>query len=323
MRYRQVGSSGLTVSAVGLGCNNFGMRIDADAARSVLDEALDLGITLLDTADVYGSSEDVLGVILGERRERVVLATKFGKPWADRPPDDGARGSARYIHRAVESSLRRLRTDWIDLYQMHEPDPLTPIGDTLETLSSLVTEGKVRYIGSSNFAGWQIADADWEARTNGHARFISTQSRYSIVDRTVEADVGPACAAHGVGILPWYPLENGLLTGKYARGSAAPAGTRLEQRLDRVKGDRWATVEAIGAFAEARGHTMLEAAFGGLLAQPMLASVIAGATSVDQVRANVAASGWVLVAEELAALDEITPPQRPWRPDLVSQRRDP
>jgi aryl-alcohol dehydrogenase-like predicted oxidoreductase len=304
MRFRPLGSSGLLVSTVGLGCNNFGGRIDLEAARPVIDAALDAGITLLDTADIYGNrggSETVLGEVLKGRRDEVVLATKWG---ADMGTGPGvARGSRRYIRQAVEASLRRLQTDYIDLYQQHVPDPVTPIGETLAALDELVDEGKVRYLGSSNFSGWQLADADWTARDHRGERMISAQNHYSLIVRDIEAEVLPACERFGVGMLPFFPLANGLLTGKYLRGHEAPAGTRLAGRpIDEATYD---TLERLTDFAGQRGRTLLELAFAGLLARPVVSSVIAGATKVEQVNANVNAGEWILPAEDVAALAEV------------------
>src|SRR3954470_18113683 len=229
MQYRRLGSSGLVVSVVGLGCNNFGRRIDVEATRAVVDAALEVGVTFFDTADVYGESEAFLGEVLGGRREQVVLGTKFGNSLRGALGDDhGARGSRWYIRRAVERSLRRLRTDYIDLYQMHRPDPSTPIEETLAALSELVREGKVRYVGHSNFSAWQVADAEWTARSRGHERFVSAQNEYSLLVRAVEVDLVPALEHYGVGLLPYFPLANGLLSGKYRRGEPAPGGRRLK-----------------------------------------------------------------------------------------------
>ena len=220
MRYRRLGDSGLAVSVVGLGCNNFGRRLDVEATRRVVDAALDAGVTFFDTADVYGESETFLGEVLAGRRDQVVLATKFGLPLRGALGDDrDARGSRWYVRRAVERSLRRLRTDHVDLYQMHAPDPRTPVEETLAALTELVREGKVRYLGSSNFTGWQVADADWTARTRGLERFVGAQNEYSLVDTSAEAELVPALQRFGVGLLPYFPLANGLLTGKYSRGA--------------------------------------------------------------------------------------------------------
>ncbi|MGY3517119.1 aldo/keto reductase [Micromonospora sp. PTRAS2] len=313
MTYRRLGDSGLVVSVVGIGCNNFGRKLDLDGTRAVVDAALDAGITLFDTADIYGepqgASEELLGQALKGRRDEVVLATKFGMDMhGANGADFGARGSRRYIARAVEASLRRLGTDHIDLYQMHEPDPGTPVDETLAALDDLVRAGKVRYLGNSNFAGWQIADADWVASSNGHTRFVSAQNHYSLLERGVEAEVIPACERFGLGMLPFFPLANGLLTGKYQRGEAAPAGSRLSgggRYAERLAAARWDTIEAIGAYAAERGLTMLQVAIGGLAARPAVTSVIAGATTPEQVRANAGAGVWQPDDDDLAALDAI------------------
>ncbi|HWA68086.1 MAG TPA: aldo/keto reductase [Mycobacteriales bacterium] len=306
MRFRRLGRSGLTVSVVGIGCNNFGRRIDLAATREVVHAALDAGVTLFDTADIYGESEDFLGEVLGAARADIVLATKFGMDMGGKlGPDWGARGSRRYIRKAVESSLRRLRTDWIDLYQMHAPDPATPIAETLAALDELVDEGKVRYIGCSNFSGWQLVEAEWTARTAGLERFVSAQNHYSLIERGVEAELVPACRQYGVGVLPFYPLANGLLSGKYRRGEQAPEGTRLASRADWLTEARFDQVEALSAYADERGISLLDVAIGGLAAQPTVASVIAGATKPEQIRANVAAGQWVPSADDLTALNKL------------------
>ncbi len=302
MRYRQLGSSGLTVSVVGLGCNNFGSRLDLDASRQVVERALDLGVTLLDTADTYGNrggSEEILGEVLRKRRDEVVLATKWGSDMGTGERE--ARGGRRYLRRAVEASLRRLRTDHIDLYQLHRPDPKTPIVETLAALDELVGEGKVRYVGSSNFTAWQVADADWTARTHGWEPMVSAQNHYSLLERDAEAELLPACGHFGVGVLPYFPLANGLLTGKYRRGEPMPEGTRLSGReIDSATFER---LEALEAFAADRGHSLVDLAFAGLLAHPEVSSVIAGATRPEQVEANVAAGSWELDAAELPPPD--------------------
>ncbi|WP_406078253.1 aldo/keto reductase [Micromonospora sp. NBC_00858] len=313
MTYRRLGDSGLVVSVVGIGCNNFGRKLDLDGTRAVVDAALDAGITLFDTADIYGEpqggSEELLGQALKGRRDDVVVATKFGMDMNGlNGPDFGARGSRRYIARAVEASLRRLGTDHIDLYQMHEPDPGTPIDETLAALDDLVRDGKVRYLGNSNFAGWQIADADWVASSSGRARFISAQNHYSLVERSVETEVIPACERFGLGMLPFFPLANGLLTGKYRRDGQPPAGSRLSgggRYAERLAAADWDTIEAIEAYAAERGLTMLQVAIGGLAAQPAVTSVIAGATTPEQVHANAAAGTWEPTDEDLAALRAI------------------
>jgi aryl-alcohol dehydrogenase-like predicted oxidoreductase len=313
MRTRALGASGLVVSVVGLGGNNFGRRItDVEETRAVLDAAFDVGINLVDTADTYGNrggSEEQLGEVLHGRRDRVVLATKFGMDMGGaNGPDWGARGSRRYVRRAVEASLARLRTDWIDLYQYHAPDGVTPIEETVDALDELVRDGLVRYTGSSNLAGWQVADADAHARHRGRARFVSAQNHYNLLDRTAERELVPACVSHGVGILPYFPLANGLLTGKYHRDGAPPPGARLEQRLDTVRPRTYDALEKLGAYADERGLALLDVAIGGLAAQPAVGSVIAGAMSPEQVRANGAAGAWVPTTDDLAALDAIVPP---------------
>ncbi len=308
MTYRRLGGSGLAVSTVGLGCNNFGMRIDQEATTAVVQAALDAGITLFDTSDSYGESEVMLAQALGDRRDDVVIATKFGSDLrGQNGPDWGARGSRRYVRKAVERSLRRLGTEWIDLYQLHRPDPATPIDETLSALSDLVHEGLVRYVGSSNFAGWQIADAAWVAETNGFERFVSAQNHYNLLERDAEAEVVPACERFGVGLLPYFPLASGLLTGKYRRGDAAPEGGRIAAwGMTHLLSDaNFDVIEALEAFAAERGVGLLDVAMGGLAARPTVASVIAGATSPEQVRANVAAGLWVPSVEDRTALDTL------------------
>ncbi len=297
--YRRLGASGLVVSTIGIGCNNFGRRIDDERATDVVHTALDLGINLFDTADIYGeqahNSEEVLGAALGKRRDDAVIATKFGGDvHGTNGRDLGARGARRYIRTAVETSLRRLGTDRIDLYQLHFPDASTPIEETMAALDDLVRAGKVLYIGHSNFAGHQIADAAWIARTANLTPFVSAQNRYSLINREVENDVLPACEKFGLGLLPYFPLESGLLTGKYRRGEQAPAGTRLAgDGFNRwLAGAQWDTIERLRRSAADHGVSMLEVAIGGLLARPAVASVIAGATTGEQVRANAAAAAW-------------------------------
>ena len=314
MTYRPLGDSGLMVSAVGIGCNAFSRRVDLDGVDDILRAARDVGVNLLDTADVYGAppggSESLLGEALEGQRDEFVVATKFGMDMrGDNGEDHGVRGSRSYVRRAVEGSLRRLRTDYIDLYQLHVPDDVTPIEETLSVLTDLVREGKIRYLGCSNFAGWQVADADWTARTAGLERFVSVQNRYSLLDRTIEDEVVPACEQYGLGVLPFFPLEYGLLTGKYRRGEGAPAGSRAAldparaQWLERADWDR---IEAVERYAAARDLDVLEVAIAGLAAQPAVSSVISGATSGDQVRANAAALRWEPTEADLVELDEIT-----------------
>jgi aryl-alcohol dehydrogenase-like predicted oxidoreductase len=308
MRYVPLGESGLMVSVVGVGCNAFGSRMDADRVRTVVDAAIDHGVTLFDTADVYGdgASEELLGRALGSRRDDVVVATKFGM--GDHAAEHfGAHGSRRYVRRAVEASLRRLGTDHIDLYQLHAPDPITPVEETLAAMGELVTEGKVRYLGSSNLAAWQVVEADWVARTAGFERFVSAQNEYSLYNRAAEEELVPACESVGVGILPYFPLAYGLLTGKYRRGEAAPEGSRLATpgQASRLEHADWARIDALQDLADERGITMLTLAMGGLAAQPAVASVIAGMTRPEQVAANVEAGLWEPTAEDLAALDAL------------------
>jgi aryl-alcohol dehydrogenase-like predicted oxidoreductase len=310
MTYTQLGPSGLTVSTVGLGCNNFGARMADEEVPKVVGAAIDAGITLFDTADVYGNaggSETLLGHALGSRRAEVVLATKFGGDMQGRNgPDWGVRASRRYIRIAVEASLRRLNTDWIDLYQLHTPDPQTPVEETLAALDELVTAGKVRYLGSSNLTGWQVVDADWIARTSGLEGFVSAQNEYSWLNRGIEAELIPALEHTGQSLLPYFPLARGLLTGKYRRGEPAPSGTRLARQESPLQQADFDTIEAIERFARERGVTMVHVAIGGLAAMPTVASVIAGATSVEQVQANVAAGLWQPTAEDLEELLRLT-----------------
>ncbi|GAC1342698.1 MAG: aldo/keto reductase [Acetobacteraceae bacterium] len=311
MDTRNLGRSGLRVSAIGLGCNNFGGRIDLEASRAVVHAALDAGITLFDTADVYGErggSETALGEILGPRRKDIVLATKFAMPMDAAEILKGA--SRRYIVDAVEASLRRLRTDWIDLYQQHRPDPLTPIEETLRALEDLTRAGKIRYAGCSNFVACQVVEASWTARTAGLPGFVSCQDEVSLLVRKHEAELMPAMRAYGLGLLPYFPLASGLLTGKYQRNAPMPEDARLTktQRLaDRYLTEaNWGVAEKLGDFAKARGHSLLELAFSWLRGRAPVASVIAGATKPEQIRANVTAGGWVLTAEDVAEIDRIT-----------------
>jgi aryl-alcohol dehydrogenase-like predicted oxidoreductase len=313
MRYGPLGDSGLLVSVLGLGCNNFGGRLDDQGARAVVDAAIDAGVTLLDTSDTYGGgggSERALGEILGNRRDQVVLATKFGHQGADMGygPAAGAKGGRSYIRRAVTESLRRLRTDYIDLYQLHTPDPVTPVEETLAALNELVAEGKVRYLGHSNFSGWQLADAAHVAAIHDQTPFVSAQNHWSLLDREAEAEVVPAARHFGLGVLPYFPLANGLLTGKIRRGQPVPEGSRLAGRPGYVTEAKLARVEALIAWGQPRGVTILQAAIGALAAQPGCSSVIAGAMNPEQVKANAAAAEWIPTAADLAEIDAIVPP---------------
>jgi aryl-alcohol dehydrogenase-like predicted oxidoreductase len=315
MRYRTLGDSGLLVSVVGLGCNNFGGRLDTARTRAVVDAAIDEGITLLDTAETYGgdgASELALGEALAGRRDKVVLATKFGHQSADMGYGlaAGAKGGRGYIKIAVEKSLARLKTDYIDLYQLHTPDPVTPIDETLAALDDLITEGKVRYIGHSNLAGWQIADAAHTALGSGRAPFISAQNHWSLLERGAEREVVPAALRFGVGLLPFFPLANGLLTGKVRKGQDIPENSRLAEprRAGYVTDAKLDKVEALIAWGADQDVSILEIAIGGLAAQPGCSSVIAGATSPEQVKANAAAGRWEPAPEQLEAIDKIVPP---------------
>ena len=297
MKLVDLGTSGLRASRVGLGCNNFGGRIDLVATRRVVDAALDVGVTFLDTAEIYGSdggSERFLGEILEGRRDRVVLATKFG--WGG----ERGNGSADLARKAIDGYLSRLRTDHVDLYYLHKADPSTPIAETLDALDELVRAGKVRAIGCSNFSAEQLAEADRVAREQGTTRFTVLQNHYSLLERRDDTDVLPLCRELGVSYVPYFPLASGLLTGKYRRGEPAPEGTRLAGR--EIEGERFARIEALTLFAEERGHTLLELAVSALASTPGIGPVIAGATTPEQVRANAAAAGWTLDADDLAAL---------------------
>ncbi len=312
MRYRALGHSGLVVSVVGLGCNNFGFRLDAERSTTVVDAAIEAGITLLDTSDTYGGigrSEEIIGEALAGRRDQVVLATKFGNQNNDMGygPAAGGKGGRAYIMRAVEGSLRRLRTDYIDLYQLHTPDPVTPIEETLEALSEIVRAGKVRYIGHSNFSGLQLAKAAVAATDLRAIPFISAQNHWSLLERKAETDVVPAAIEYGLGVLPFFPLANGLLTGKVRRGQAPPEGSRLASRGGYITDEKMDKVEALADWAQRHGRSLLEVAVGGLAALPGCTSVIAGATSAEQVHANVAAGEWVPTEDDLADIDKIVP----------------
>ena len=316
--FRRIGHSGLAVSATGLGCNNLGRShtasVTVEGSQAVVDAAIDAGITFFDVADIYGQpagrSEEMLGAALGNRRNDVVVATKFGMDASGvNGPDFDARGSRRYVRAAVEASLRRLKTDWIDLYQLHQPDPLTPIDETLAALDELVAAGMVRYVGHSNFSGWQLADAAWVAKSAGRVPFISAQNEYSLLNRDIERELIPAADAFGIGVLPFFPLANGLLSGKYTR-TDAPTGSRLrEQKPHLLDSAPWDSLERLQEFADQREVSMLQVAFGWLLSRPQVSSVIAGATTPDQVVANAAAAtAFVPTQKDLDEIDKIFPP---------------
>jgi len=318
MEHRNLGSSGLRVSTIGLGCNNFGragtQSETQNGTDAVIHAAIDAGVTLFDTADIYGAerglSETLMGNSLGARRADIVLATKFGMDMSGaNGPDWGARGSRRYIRRAIESSLRRLQTDWIDLYQLHTPDPLTPIEETLSALDDLITEGKVRYIGHSNLAGWQIADAEYTATLASHPKFVSAQNEYSLLVRDAEAEVLPAVRAYGLGFLPFFPLYNGLFTGRFSR-EGGPADSRIVRSKSHLLADvPWDAMERYERFCAERGISMIEATFAWLLAQPGLTSVIAGASRARQIVQNAdAAVAWAPSPEEVGEISDIFDP---------------
>jgi aryl-alcohol dehydrogenase-like predicted oxidoreductase len=308
MRYRQLGNSGLTVSVIGLGANNFGWRLDLDRSRPVLEAALDVGVNFIDTSDSYdrGNSETIIGEVLKDRRDEVVIATKFGSDMGGtNGPDWGARASRRYVMRAVEASLRRLRTDWIDLYQLHRPDGVTPLEETLSALDDLVHQGKIRYAGSSNLSAWQVAESAWVSESRGLTRFVSAQNHYSLLERSPELDLVPACLAHSVSVIPYFPLANGLLTGKWRRGAEPPEGSRLSGR-NAPSEAIFDVIEGLTTVADKAGVSLTELALAGLAAQPAVGSVIAGATSPEQVRVNAAAGDLELAPEILAEIDQVT-----------------
>ena len=315
IEYRTLGPSGLMVSTIGLGCNNFGRAGTATETQAgtdaVIAAAIDAGVTFFDGADIYGQqrglSETLMGNALKGKRERIVLATKFGMDMdGANGPDWGARASRRYIRLAVEASLRRLQTDWIDLYQLHQPDGVTPIEETLSALDDLITEGKIRYIGSSNFAGWQIAEAEFTAALGGHPKFVSAQNEYSLLQRNAEAEVLPAVNAYGLGFLPFFPLYNGLFTGKFSR-TGGPSDSRIMRTRSHLQENApWDTIEAYEKFCAERGVTMLAATFAWLLAQPGLTSVIAGATRPEQIVQNAqSATGWHPTADDVAQISAL------------------
>ena len=311
MEQRNLGRSGLIVSSVGLGCNNFGGRIDMAATRAVVHQALDLGITFFDNADTYGgagAAEEYLGRALGARRKDIVLASKFGRPMDGSGRLQGA--SRRYIMDAAEASLKRLNTDYIDLFYQHIADPRTPIEETLRALDDLVRQGKVRYVACSTLENWQVVEALWTSKHLGLDAFIACQERYSVLEREVEAQLMPVVESYGLGLIPFSPLANGLLTGKYRRGAAPPPGTRLStmtRAAERYLTEaNWTMVELLAEFCAGRGHSLLELAFSWLLHQPVVASVIAGATSAEQVAANVGAAEWALTREDMDEIDRLT-----------------
>jgi aryl-alcohol dehydrogenase-like predicted oxidoreductase len=309
MEYRRLGKSGLKVSEVGLGGNNFGWWADEPTSVAVINHALDIGINFIDTADVYdrGHSEEFVGEAVKDKRSQVIIATKFGNAMGDGPNERG--GSRYYIIKAVDASLRRLQTDYIDLYQMHLPDPTTPIEETLRALDDLVRSGKVRYIGCSNFAAWQLCEALWTSRANNLQSFVTVQPRYNLYDRQIEREMVPCCQAYSIGVIPYSPLAGGFLTGKYRQGEAPPDG-RLAGQMSASSGlfkeSNWNRVTKLEAFATERGHTMVELAIAWLLAKPWLSTVIAGARKTEQVSANVAAAEWKLTAEEVAEVEAIS-----------------
>ncbi|HZM44143.1 MAG TPA: aldo/keto reductase [Burkholderiales bacterium] len=311
MKQRNVGNSGVKVSLLGLGCNNFGLRMPVEDSQAVIKKALDVGITFFDTADVYGQrggSETALGQYLGSRLKDVFIATKFGNAMDEEGKLRG--GSRAYVRQAIEASLKRLKRDWIDLYQMHRPDPKVPIEETLRTLDDLVKEGKIRYIGFSQLAGWELADRHWIARHNGLNPVTAVEIEYSLLNRDPERELVPAMRQYGVGLLPFYPLASGFLTGKYKRGAPLPEGGRLtkgKSYADLFMTDsNWTVLERLEAFCAARGRNLLELALSWLAAQPVMLSVIAGATRAEQVAANVKAIDWELTSQELAEIDGIT-----------------
>ena len=313
MEYRRLGNSGLKVSGIGLGANEFGRRADESTSIAIVNRALDLGVNFIDTADLYssGRSEECVGMAIKGKRTQVVIATKFGNPTGGGPNDRG--GSRNHIMVATEASLRRLQTDYIDLYQVHKPDPTTPIEETLRALDDLQRAGKVRYIGCSNFASWQVCEALWTSRVHGLASFVTVQERFNMLERQVESEIVPCCQAYGVGVIPWGPLMGGFLTGKYRRGEKGPADGRLSipnrtrsYRTDRIFTEtNWDVLERLEGFAGERGHTMAELALAWLLSKPWVSSVIAGARAPDQVSANVTSAGWKLTVDELAGVEAI------------------
>ena len=315
MKLRQIGTTQLNVSTVGLGCNNFGLRIDGgEPSRAVIHKALHLGITFFDTADVYGNrggSETALGRYLGARRKDIVIASKFGNAMDDGGTHSTMQGaSRRYMMSAVEASLKRLKTDWIDIYQLHRFDPATPLDETLQAFDDLIQQGKIRYAGISSPAAWQLVDMQWTARHNGWAPLTTCEVEYSLLARDPERELIPAMRKHGTSLLPYYPLASGFLTGKYRRDAAQPDGARLSQgkryRDMYMTDANWARLEGLEAFCQQRGRTLLELAFSWLAVQPVIACVIAGATRPEQLEVNVKAADWALTPDELKEIDRIT-----------------
>ncbi len=307
MEYRKLGNSGLKVSEIGLGGNNFGWRADEATSISVINHALDMGVTFIDTADMYktGESEEFIGKALKQKRSEVIIATKFASKMGEGPNERG--GSRYHIMEAVDASLRRLQTDYIDLYYLHSPDSSTPIEETLRTLDELVRAGKVRYIGCCNTAAWQLGEALWTSRTNGLASFVVAQSRYNILERQIESELYPCCQAYNVGVIPWGPLSGGFLTGRYQRGEETPAGTFVKMRMyDYIKTEaNWKKLDGLKQFAAQRGHTVAELAIAWLLARERICSIIAGARKIEQVSENVVAAEWKLTADELTQIEDI------------------
>ncbi|MBI4268030.1 MAG: aldo/keto reductase [Chloroflexi bacterium] len=309
MAYRKLGNSGLKVSEVGLGSNNFGWRDDEATSITVINQAIDNGINFIDTADIYGrgQSEDFVGKAVKDKRSRVIIATKFANPMGDGPNDRG--GSRQYIFKAVDASLRRLQTDYIDLYQMHIADASTPIEETLRALDDLVHAGKVRYIGCSNFAAWQLCEALWTSRVHNLEPFVTVQPRYNLLDRGIERELVPCCQAYNVGVIPYTPLAGGFLTGKYRQGQEPPAGVRFSRRdpnYDRIVNSfNWQKLAKLEAFATGHGHTIGELAIAWLLAKPWTSTVIAGARNLEQITANVTAGQWKLTPDEVTEVDAI------------------
>jgi aryl-alcohol dehydrogenase-like predicted oxidoreductase len=309
MEYRRLGSSGLKVSAVGLGGNTFGWWADEQTSITVVNHAIDMGINFIDTADVYdrGHSEEFVGKAIKSKRSQVIIATKFCAPMGEGPNEKG--GSRYYVMKAVEASLKRLQTDYIDLYQMHMPDPTTPIEETLRALDDLIRAGKVRYIGCSNFTAWQLCEALWTSKTNNLQSFVTVQPRYNLLDRRIEMELVPCCQTYGIGVIPYSPLAGGLLTGKYHKGEEPPEG-RLSGQMSQSTGlfseTNWSKLAKWEVFATEHGHTMTELAIAWLLAKPWLSTVIAGARKNEQISANVAAAEWKLTAEEVAEVEAIS-----------------